>query len=101
MAILVDEPRWPGRNGLRFAHLVSDSSRADLDAFVAGLDADRPLRFHGDHYDIPTQLWDAVVDAGATPVSTREIVTRLRAAGLRRARPAATSAGSEPRRRRG
>jgi hypothetical protein len=101
MAILVDEPRWPSRNGVRFAHLVSDSSRAELDAFVARLDLQRPLRFHGDHYDIPAQLWDIVVDAGATPVTTRDIVSSLRAAGLRRVRVTATSAGSGRHRRRG
>ena len=101
MAILIDKPRWPGRNQVRFAHLVSDSSFAELDAFVAGLDLDRPLRFHGDHYDIPAQLWDAVVRAGATPVTAREIVTRLRAVGLRRTRVSATSVGSAPHRRDG
>jgi hypothetical protein len=103
MAILVDDARWPGRSGVRFAHLVSDTSFAELHEFVARLSLERPLRFHGDHYDVPAPLCADVTAAGATVVSTREIVVRLRAAGLRRgASPLpATSAGSGPHRRDG
>jgi hypothetical protein len=107
VTIFVDEARWPGRSGVRFAHLVSDSSFAELHEFVAALPVERPLRFHGDHYDVPAPLWEDVLAAGATVVSAREIVVRLRAAGLRRGAqtsrsPAsATSAGSGPRRRDG
>jgi hypothetical protein len=101
MALLVDSPRWPGRSGMRFAHLVSDSSFAELHAFVAALHTEGSLRFHGDHYDVPAHLWDSVVDAGAAPVTAREIVVRLRAAGLRRGRASTISAGSAPRRRDG
>jgi hypothetical protein len=103
VTILVDEPRWPGRSGVRFAHLVSDSSFTELHEFVAALPRERPLRFHRDHYDVPAPLWDDVLAAGATVVSTRKIVDRLRAAGLRRRATAtsATSAGSGPRRRGG
>jgi hypothetical protein len=94
--ILVDRARWRGRADVRFAHLVSDESFAELRSFVDSLSLPRPLHFHRDHYDVPAVLWPRVVDAGARVVATKEIVRRLRAAGLR-----ATSAGSAPRRRGG
>ena len=40
--------------------------------------------FDRDHYDIPAERYDSVVAAGATPVSSRELIRRLTAAGLRR-----------------
>jgi hypothetical protein len=84
VAILIDAPRWSrASDGQRFAHLASDASRAELEAFVARLDLPRPLRLHGDHYDVPAAWWAAVVEQGACAVTTRELVRRLRAAGLR------------------
>ena len=61
---------------------MSDASTAELRAFADALGIDRRL-FQGDHYDVPTELRDAAVAAGATPVSSRELVRRLRASGLR------------------
>jgi hypothetical protein len=90
--ILVDRPRWPA-HGHRFAHLVSDTSFDELHAFVVALAIDRPLRFHRDHYDVPEFLWQPVVDAGARVVTARELVERLRAAGLRRPAYARDMAG--------
>ncbi len=79
--ILVDEARWPWR-GLRWAHLVSDSSYDELHVFAAGLGI--PARaFQGDHYDIPEALRLVAIEAGATPVPSREMLVRLRGAGLR------------------
>jgi hypothetical protein len=99
MAILVDAPRWTGPSGVRFAHLASDASHDELHRFAATLPTERPFRFHHDHYDVPAPLWDVVVAAGATVVATRELVTRVRAAGLRRTRATATLAGTaRPRR---
>jgi hypothetical protein len=43
--------------------------------------------FDGDHYDVPEEAYERVLAAGAQPVSSRELVFRLRAAGLRRRRP--------------
>jgi hypothetical protein len=87
VTILIDAPRWVrGHDGQRFAHLVSDTSREELHAFVAALPTVRPLRFHADHYDVPAGLWAVAVDHGATEVTTRDLVRRLRAAGLRRSR---------------
>lgn len=80
--ILVDRPIWPA-HGRRFAHLVSDESFAELHAFAAALGL--PERaFHRDHYDLPDAWWDRAVAAGAEPVDPRELLRRLRAAGLRR-----------------
>jgi hypothetical protein len=81
VAILVDDAVWPWR-GRRWAHLVSDTSIAELRAFADALGIDRRL-FQGDHYDIPEELRVGAVAAGAGPVSSRELVRRLRASGLR------------------
>ena len=83
--ILVDRPIWPAR-GRRFAHLVSDESYDELHAFAAQLGLpDRA--FHRDHYDLPDAWWDRAIAAGATEVDARELVRRLRAAGLRQRAP--------------
>lgn len=82
--ILVDRPIWPA-HGRRFAHLVSDESLEELHHFAIGIGL--PARaFHRDHYDLPDAWWDDAVAAGAEVVDAREIVRRLRAAGLRRPR---------------
>ncbi len=81
MALLIDEPRWWFKERL-WSHLVSDSSLDELHAFAeqAGI----PRRgFHGDHYDVPEDYYDAVVERGAVPTPTRELLRRLRDAGLR------------------
>ncbi len=82
MAILVDSARWPFK-GRRFAHLVSDTSLAELHAFAARLGLpDRA--FSGDHYDIPADVREQALLLGARAVPSREVVESLRAAGLRR-----------------
>jgi hypothetical protein len=84
--ILIDPAVWRA-HGTTFAHLVSDTSRGELDAFVATIDGlPRALKFHRDHYDVPAHSWGHVVDQGAQVFSTRELVRRLRAAGLRATR---------------
>ncbi len=81
MAVLVDPPRWPA-HGRMWSHLVSDTSLAELHA-VAGR-AGVPRRgFSGDHYDVPAEMLDDVVAAGAHPVPARELLARLQASGLR------------------
>jgi hypothetical protein len=79
--ILVDEARWPWR-GRRWAHLVSDSSYDELHEFAGRLMVPRRA-FQGDHYDIPTEMRTEAVRLGARPVSSRELLVRLREAGLR------------------
>ncbi|HEY0951673.1 DUF4031 domain-containing protein [Nocardioides sp.] len=80
--ILIDPPNAPG-HGRLWSHLASDTSYDELHAFAASLGI--PARgFDRDHYDVPADRYADVVAAGATPVSSRELVTRLLAAGLRR-----------------
>lgn len=82
--ILIDPP-LVHRYGRVWSHLVSDESFEELHVFAstAGL----PRRgFHRDHYDVPGEFYDQVVTLGAAEVSTREVVRRLVAAGLRRRR---------------
>jgi hypothetical protein len=61
---------------------VSDVSYDELHEFAGRLGIPRS-RFQGDHYDVPTEVRDAAIVAGASPIDSRELVTRLRAAGLR------------------
>ncbi|MEV6106072.1 DUF4031 domain-containing protein [Streptomyces sp. NPDC051940] len=82
MTVLIDPPDWPG-HGRMWSHLVSDESLAELHAFAERLGV--PERaFERDHYDIPSTRYADAVALGATEVRSRELVTRLTAAGLRR-----------------
>ncbi|MCH2412452.1 MAG: DUF4031 domain-containing protein [Acidimicrobiales bacterium] len=81
MAILVDEAIWPWR-GRRWAHLVSDAGYEELHAFAAVLGL-RRMAFQGDHYDVPAEVRDRALDLGAEAVGGRELLGRLKAAGLR------------------
>ena len=82
VALLIDPPVWPWR-GRRWSHLVSDVSYDELHAFVER-ELGIPRRaFQGDHYDVPEDLYDVAVAAGAQPVGARELLSRLLAAGLR------------------
>lgn len=91
VSVLIDEPRWWHR-GRKWCHLVSDESYDELHEFVAALGIPRRA-FQGDHYDIPEEHRPAVVAAGAIEVESRELVRRLRDAGLRLS-PAARRARS-------
>lgn len=82
MTVLVDEATWPWRGRL-WAHLVSDESLDELHSFAADLGLERRW-FQGDHYDVPTDARDEAIRRGAVPVDSRELVRRLRDAGLRR-----------------
>ena len=81
MAVLIDDPRWWFR-GRRWCHMVSDASLDELHDFAQGMGIPRRA-FQGDHYDIPEELYDVAVAAGAEPVGARELLSRLLAAGLR------------------
>ena len=82
MTLLIDPPNAAG-HGRVWSHLASDTSYAELHRFAQSLGI--PQRgFDRDHYDIPAERYDAVVAAGAVPVSSRELIARLLAAGLRR-----------------
>ncbi|MEU4544849.1 DUF4031 domain-containing protein [Nonomuraea dietziae] len=83
MSVLIDPPNWPGPRGLLWSHLVSDTSLEELHAFAALLGV--PERaFDRDHYDVPETVHQRAVALGAEPVSSRELLSRLIAAGLRR-----------------
>ncbi len=80
--IVIDPPAVP-RYGRLWAHLASDTSYDELHTFAAGLGI--PARgFDRDHYDVPSELYDAALAAGAVPVSSRDLVVMLVRAGLRR-----------------
>lgn len=81
MAILIDKPIWPFR-GEKWSHLVSDVSYDELHDFAQKLGIPRRA-FQGDHYDLPERWWDDAVALGAEPTDPRDLVRRLRAAGLR------------------
>jgi uncharacterized protein DUF4031 len=83
--ILIDPPVWPGW-GRVWSHLVSDSSLEELHAFARAHGI--PARgFDRDHYDVPSDLYDELVAAGANPVPSRELVRRLIDSGLRARKP--------------
>lgn len=82
MTLLIDPPNAEG-HGRLWSHLASDTSFEELHGFARSLGI--PERgFDGDHYDVPAEWYDDVVAAGAEPVSSRELVARLHASGLRR-----------------
>lgn len=79
--MLVDPPLWP-QHGRVWAHLVSDTSLDELHAIARA--AGIPARgFDRDHYDVPAEMIDRLVELGAVKVSSRELIRRLRASGLR------------------
>lgn len=79
--IVVDRPLWSA-HGRRFAHLVSDRSFEELHTFAEDLGLPRRA-FHGDHYDLPEELWERAIALGAVEVDPRELARRLRDSGLR------------------
>ena len=80
--ILIDPPNAAG-HGRLWSHLASDTSLDELHEFAGVLGI--PERgFDRDHYDVPSEWYDQVVAAGAVEVSSRELVRRLIASGLRR-----------------
>jgi len=90
VAILIDDAAVP-RHERDWCHLASTVSFEELHAFAAGMGI--PARgFDGDHYDVPTTRRDDLVAQGALPVTARELVKALTAAGLRRRRPRSAKA---------
>ncbi len=70
-----------------WSHLASDTSYDELHAFARELGI--PERgFDRDHYDVPAEYYDTVVAMGVEPVTSRDLVSRLVAAGLRRRKSA-------------
>ena len=85
--ILIDPPLAEGRGRL-WSHLASDESFEELHAFARGVGV--PDRgFDRDHYDVPSEWYADMLAVGAEAVSSRELVIRLRRAGLRRPKASA------------
>ena len=61
---------------------MSDHDLDELHDFAERMGLPR-RGFHGDHYDLPEEYYDEAVALGAVPTPAREVVRRLRAAGLR------------------
>ncbi|MDP9028294.1 MAG: DUF4031 domain-containing protein [Actinomycetota bacterium] len=81
MTVLIDEAIWPA-HGTLWAHLVSDSSLAELHSFARRVGI--PERaFDHDHYDVPLERRESLIAQGAEAVSGRELLRRLQKAGLR------------------
>ena len=81
MAILIDPPFWPAHDTL-WSHMVSDASHDELHAFATRLRLPR-RSFDLDHYDVPEQQYHRAVQAGAIPVTAKDLVRSLRTSGLR------------------
>jgi hypothetical protein len=93
--ILIDPPNASGRGRL-WSHLASDVSYDELHAFARTVGV--PERgFDRDHYDVPSEWYADMLAAGAVPVSSRELVSRLVAAGLRRRKPQVSRRGRRAR----
>jgi len=92
--ILVDGAIWHAR-GRQWAHLVSDTSFDELHAFAARVGLPRRA-FHRDHYDLPAEWHEKAVQLGAAEVTSRELVRRLKAAGLRRRKRGQLAGEVEP-----
>lgn len=91
MTVLIDTPLWPA-HGRLWAHLVSDASLGELHEFAAANGIPR-RGFDLDHYDVPADMHERLVAAGAEYVTGGELVRRLISSGLRvRARDRAVSA---------
>jgi Protein of unknown function (DUF4031) len=85
VTVLIDPPDWPGPRGLMWSHLVSDHSLEELHDFAARLGVP-PRAFDRDHYDVPETAHARALSLGAEAVTSRELLRRLIAAGLRRRR---------------
>ncbi len=92
--ILIDPPSFE-RWGRVWSHLASDRSFEELHDFARA--AGVPTRgFDRDHYDVPSEWYESMVGSGAVEVSSRELVMRLRTAGLRRPKATASVYGAPP-----
>ena len=94
MTVYIDPPTWPG-HGQLWSHLISDRSYQELHDFAARIGIPR-RGFERDHYDVIAERYAAAVAEGAQPVSSREIVLLLTAAGLRRRRQSRLARRTRP-----
>ncbi|WP_026535456.1 DUF4031 domain-containing protein [Arthrobacter sp. H14] len=81
MAIFIDPPLWPA-HGTHFAHMISDTSLAELHEFAATAGVNERA-FDRDHYDVPEGRCAELAGLGAQRVDGRTLVRTLVASGLR------------------
>ncbi|MFC8598929.1 MULTISPECIES: DUF4031 domain-containing protein [unclassified Isoptericola] len=81
MTLWLDPPTWPA-HGTLWSHLVSDTSLHELRTFARAQGV-RDRAFDLDHYDVPADLHDTLVAAGAVPVTGGELSRRLSRSVLR------------------
>ena len=84
VTVLIDDARVPYRDRL-WCHLASDASLEELHAFARAVGIPEG-GFDADHYDVPADQRADLVDAGALPVTSQELVAALNRSGLRRRR---------------
>lgn len=72
--------------------MVSDTSLDELHAFAVVLHISK-RGFHRDHYDLPESYRERAIALGAIEVTSRELLHRMRAAGLRVRKSRVTSLG--------
>jgi hypothetical protein len=82
VTVYIDPPTWPG-HGRLWSHLISDESYAELHEFADGLGLPRRA-FDRDHYDVAAERYADALAAGARTATSRQLVERLSAGGLRR-----------------
>ncbi|MEY2627473.1 MAG: hypothetical protein RJB08_1232 [Actinomycetota bacterium] len=92
--ILVDECHWWYRER-RWCHMVSDTSYEELHEIASAMGIPR-RGFQGDHYDVPEDYRDDAIRLGAVPVGSRELLARLKAAGLRISPARRRASGTTP-----
>lgn len=80
MAVYVDDARIPWR-GYRMCHMIADTS-LELDDMAHALGLKEHWKqkpFEPDeHYDVAWSLRQQAIQLGAIPVSTRELVMKIR-----------------------
>lgn len=76
--------------------MVSDIDLGELHDHAARIGIPRRA-FQGDHYDVPEERREEAIAAGAVAVPSRELVRRLRDAGLRLSPAARRAAQPLPR----
>jgi hypothetical protein len=81
VGVYVDEPRWFA-HGRYWCHMVADTPE-ELDEIARKLQLKprwkQKVGTPSEHYDLPVEGREAAVALGAIPVSSRQIVTMIRA----------------------
>jgi len=82
VTVYIDPPTWPG-HGRLWSHLISDQSYSELHEFAEAIGLPRRA-FDRDHYDVAAERYADALAAGARTATSRQLIERLYAGGLRR-----------------